>query len=82
MLAKGTLPAVSFLKPLGDFNEHPGYATLAAGQQHLARLVQAVQRSRYWPESLIIITFDEQAVVGITWRPSSTVGDQARACRR
>lgn len=59
VLAKGTLPAVSFLKPLGDFNEHPGYATLAAGQQHLARLVQAVQRSRYWPESLIIITFDE-----------------------
>jgi phospholipase C len=58
-LTAGTLPAVSFVKPLGDFNEHPGYATLAAGQEHLARLVHAVQRSRYWPEALIIITFDE-----------------------
>jgi phospholipase C len=49
-LATGSLPTVAFVKPIGDDNEHPGYATLAAGQKHVARL---------WPHAVIIITYDE-----------------------
>ena len=30
----GTLPAVSFVKPLGINNEHPGYAALETGELH------------------------------------------------
>jgi len=58
-LKAGKLPAVSFVKPLGTDNEHPGYASLAAGQQHVAALVAAVQASSAWPSTAIIITYDE-----------------------
>jgi phospholipase C len=58
-VAGGKLPAVSFIKPLGPDNEHPGYATLQAGQQHVADLVSAIQNSGYWNDTAIIITYDE-----------------------
>jgi len=58
-LSTGGLPAVSFIKPLGDYDEHPGYATVAAGQRHVAELVKAVQDSPYWARSVIIVTYDE-----------------------
>jgi phospholipase C len=58
-LEAGTLPAVSFVKPIGLDNEHPGYTTVQRGQEHVAKLVEAVQRSTYWPETLIIITYDD-----------------------
>jgi phospholipase C len=32
-----TLPAVSFYKPIGADDEHPGYASLARGDYHAAR---------------------------------------------
>ena len=55
----GKLPAVSFVKPLGPDNEHPGYATLLTGQQHVADLVSTIQNSAYWADTAIIITYDE-----------------------
>jgi len=55
----GVLPAVAFIKPLGDNNEHPGYATLAQGQQHVADLVAAIQASPAWKSTAIFITYDE-----------------------
>jgi acid phosphatase len=58
-LDKGTLPAVSFIKPLGPNNEHPGYANLIQGQQHVALLVAQLKNSQYWKDSLIVITYDE-----------------------
>jgi phospholipase C len=58
-LSSGELPAVSFVKPLGDVNEHPGYANLAAGEQHAAALIDAVRKSRYWSTTAIIVTYDE-----------------------
>lgn len=58
-LTAGTLPAVSFIKPLGPDNEHPGYADLQRGQQHVADLVNAVKNSQYWKDCAIIITYDE-----------------------
>jgi phospholipase C len=53
------LPSVVFIKPLGLNNEHPGYASLLQGQQHVADLVDAVRKSDYWDDSLIIVTYDE-----------------------
>jgi phospholipase C len=58
-LSNGTLPAVSFVKPLGPNNEHPGYTDLVTGQQHVADLVHAVQNSPEWAHTAIIITYDE-----------------------
>ncbi|HZY90888.1 MAG TPA: acid phosphatase [Gemmataceae bacterium] len=58
-LSSGGLPAVSFIKPLGPDNEHPGYASLLQGQQHVADIVHAVQNSPDWAHTAIIITYDE-----------------------
>jgi phospholipase C len=58
-LQNGTLPAVTFIKPLGPDNEHPGYADLLTGQQHVADIVAAVQASPYWNGALIVVTYDE-----------------------
>jgi phospholipase C len=58
-ITNGTLSAVSFIKPLGPDNEHPGYASLLRGQQHVADLVSAVQHSKFWKDTVIVITYDE-----------------------
>jgi phospholipase C len=58
-LTTGQLPAVSFVKPLGQDNEHPGYTNLIQGQAHVDKLVQAVQNSPYWNDTAIIIAYDE-----------------------
>lgn len=55
----GTLPAVSFVKPLGPDNEHPGYATLLEGEQHTLDLVNAVRNGPNWKDTAIVITYDE-----------------------
>src|SRR5262249_38596124 len=46
--AAGQLPAVSYVKPIGANNEHPGYSNLLEGQQHVADIVHAVQNSPQW----------------------------------
>jgi len=53
------LPTVAFIKALGPDNEHPGYAGLLQGQQHVADLVSAVKDSDYWEDTLIVVTYDE-----------------------
>lgn len=58
-VAAGKLPAVTFIKPLGPDNEHPGYAALTNGQLHVADLVATIQNSPYWQDTAIIITYDE-----------------------
>ena len=58
-LQNHSLPSVVFIKPLGPNNEHPGYADLQQGQQHVADIVDAVKNSEYWDSTLIIVTYDE-----------------------
>ncbi|MEI7954609.1 MAG: alkaline phosphatase family protein [Verrucomicrobiota bacterium] len=59
-IASSTLPAVSFVKFLGPDNEHPGYASLQQGQQHVADLVAKVQANpALWAHTAIIVTYDE-----------------------
>jgi acid phosphatase len=55
----GTLPAVSFVKPYGAENEHPGYASTENGERHLVDLIQAVQSGPQADKTLIVVTYDE-----------------------
>ncbi len=55
----GTLPAVAFVKPLGEVNEHPGYANVLSGERHTEELINAVRNGPDWKNTAIIITYDE-----------------------
>jgi acid phosphatase len=55
----GTLPAVSFYKPVGLYNQHEGYTNLSDGDAHIASVVAALQASPQWNNMLIVITYDE-----------------------
>jgi phospholipase C len=55
----GTLPAVSFVKPLGEVNEHPGYTNVKLGEQHVEELLQALRSNPHWKHTAVIITYDE-----------------------
>ena len=55
----GTLPAVAFVKPLGELNEHPGYANVLSGEQHTIELLRALRSSAQWQSTAVIITYDE-----------------------
>jgi acid phosphatase len=57
--AAGRLPAVSFYKPQGNLNQHPGYANLSDGDAHLAGVVAALEKSPQWPHMLVVVTYDE-----------------------
>jgi phospholipase C len=59
LMSGGALPAVSFVKFYGDFNEHPGYADLAQGDQHAADLITMIMKSPNWKDTAIIVTYDE-----------------------
>jgi phospholipase C len=58
-LKKGTLPAVSFVKPLGAENQHPGYASTHQGDQKVVDIIKAAQASADWASTAIVITYDE-----------------------
>jgi phospholipase C len=55
----GKLPAVTFYKPQGSLNEHPGYADVLSGDQHIADVISHLQKSPQWKNMLIIVTYDE-----------------------
>jgi phospholipase C len=58
-LQGGTLPQVSWVKPYGTDNEHPGYADIVTGERHVEDLVRQIQASPYWSRAAVIITYDE-----------------------
>ncbi len=58
-LADGTLPQVSFVKPYGAENEHPGYASEPDGSDHLVDLLQQVADSPQADDTLVVVTYDE-----------------------
>jgi acid phosphatase len=55
----GKLPQVAFYKPQGNLNEHPGYADVLSGDEHLADIVGHLERSPQWAHMLVVITYDE-----------------------
>ena len=55
-----TLPAVSFIKPDGLLDPHPGTSTPPLFEAFLEKLVGAVQANqKLWSSTAILITFDE-----------------------
>jgi acid phosphatase len=54
-----TLPQVVFYKPIGELNEHPGYANVLQGDEHLGKVLQLIEHSPAWSKSIVIVTFDE-----------------------
>ena len=55
----GALPPVAFYKPAGFDNQHPGYASVAEGDKHIADLVAQLQASPQWAHMLVVVTYDE-----------------------
>jgi acid phosphatase len=55
----GNLPQVSFVKPLGNENEHPGYSSEANGSDHLVDLIKAIETGPQAGNTLIVVTYDE-----------------------
>jgi acid phosphatase len=55
----GKLPQVTFYKPQGNLNQHSGYATVAAGDAHIAELIAHLEKSPQWPHMVVIVTYDE-----------------------
>jgi acid phosphatase len=57
--AAGKLPPVVFYKPIGKDNEHPGYASIAEGDAHIADVIAKLQASPQWAHMLVVVTYDE-----------------------
>jgi len=55
----GALPTVSFVKPYGAENEHPGYASESQGSDHLIELLRAVVDGPQAGNTLVVVTYDE-----------------------
>jgi phospholipase C len=53
------LKPVSFVKPVGAENEHPGYASEHTGSDHLVDLLKAVRSSRCARDTMVVVTYDE-----------------------
>jgi acid phosphatase len=53
------LKPVSFIKPIGLENEHPGYASEHQGSDHLVDLLRAVNDSACRKDTMVIVTYDE-----------------------
>ena len=56
---KGDLPQVSFYKPQGTYNEHPGNTDVLSGDIHIAGLIARIKASPLWASTAIIVTYDE-----------------------
>jgi phospholipase C len=77
----GSLPQVSFYKPQGNLNEHPGYTDALSGDQHMADVIAHLQRGLQWPHMLVIVTYDENGGFwdhvappkGDRWGPGSRI---------
>jgi len=58
-LDRGTLPAVVFWKPIGELDEHPGYADTLSGDKHMREIVEKIRSGPLWRSTVIIVTYDE-----------------------
>ncbi len=58
-VAAGTLPPVTFYKPQGNVNQHPGYASVADGDAHITDVIAKLKASPQWANMLVVITYDE-----------------------
>ncbi len=57
-LRRGTLPAVSWIVPNGPESEHPP-ANLQVGMWYVTAFVNALMKSPYWANTVLVITWDD-----------------------
>lgn len=78
----GKLPSVSFVKPLGRYNEHPGSSNVALGENHALELANAVLNGPNGKDAVVIITYDENGgfwdhieppVIDKRWGPGTRI---------
>ena len=50
---------VSFIKPIGEENEHPGYASEPDGSDHLVSTAPSIEGSTCAKDTMVIVTYDE-----------------------
>jgi phospholipase C len=53
------LKSVSFIKPIGLENEHPGYTGVNSGSNHVVDLVKAIEGSACRKDTMVVVTYDE-----------------------
>jgi phospholipase C len=53
------LKDVSFVKPIGLENEHPGYTSVSEGSNHLVQLLKTIEGSSCAKDTLVLVTYDE-----------------------
>jgi acid phosphatase len=53
------LKPVSFIKPIGEENEHPGYASESQGSNHQVELLRTIEGSACAKDTMVIVTYDE-----------------------
>jgi phospholipase C len=58
-LATGNVPAVSFLKPPSYQDGHAGYSDPIDEQRFLVETINAIQASSVWPDTAIVIAYDD-----------------------
>ncbi|MBX3620953.1 MAG: acid phosphatase [Rhizobacter sp.] len=77
----GTLPPVSFYKPTGGKNMHPGRGSVAAGDAEATEIVEAIIAGPQWKNTVVIVTTDENGGFwdhvappkGDRWGPGSRI---------
>ena len=58
-LENDNLPSVSFLKPAGFEDAHPGYSDPLDEQRFIARALDALEESPSWSSTAVIIAYDD-----------------------
>ena len=56
---EGKLEQVAYYKPQGNLNEHAGYASVLAGDEHIADLIAHLKKGPQWKHMVVIVTYDE-----------------------
>ena len=47
------------MKPIGEENEHPGYASPSNGNSHLVDLIKAFYNGKDGKDTMVVVTYDE-----------------------
>jgi phospholipase C len=54
-----TLPSVSYVKAPAYQDGHPGYSDPTDEQTFLVNTINSIEKSKYWPSTAIVITYDD-----------------------
>lgn len=75
----GVLPPVTFYKPSGPLNQHPGYADLDVGDAQVGRIAAALAQSPMKDSYVLVVTYDENGGFWDHAAPPMGAGAGARA---